>query len=325
MRSILLINRMGIGDVVLTTPLAQLIKENIDAHVGMLVSAKATDIIQHHPYIDDVFTWNKKQANTILGDIRAKKYTEAIIVDERMTSTLVALRAGCKLVNYGLELTIGKHRLLSRKQYHKQAILDYSSYINLLDNDLPIAYRKPVLGIPPQSSQDKISDWLAKNNPNAVPLVTVIPRGIAENKNWMPEYFGVINEYLQKRGAIPIYLGSIHDEEYINSINGPKINAAGNFSLREVALLSQYTSFCIAPCTGTMHITATAGKPIIALYGPTQPERWAPENAIIAKAKNLSCMPCESLQCKNQIYKKCMREITPQSVIKLIEEHSLLS
>lgn len=324
MRRVLLINRMGIGDVVLTTPLAQLIKENVDARIGMLVSAKARDIIQQHPYIDDVFVWNKKQENLILKEIRAKQYTEAIVVDERMTSTLAALRAGCRLLNYGLELTIGKYRLLSRKQYHTQAILDYSSYVTLLDKTLPVEYRKPVLGMISQPSIDKIHNWLAQNNPDEMPLVVVIPRGIAENKNWLPGYFGEINKYLQKKGAIPIYLGSAHDEEYINRIEGVKINAAGVFLLREVALLAQHASFCLAPCTGTMHIAATAEKPVIALYGPTCPERWAPANAIIAKAQDLPCMPCKSLQCKNKIYKECMYKVTPQHVIEIIENHSLL-
>lgn len=323
MRSILLINRMGIGDVVLTTPLAQLIKEHTNSRIGMVVSLKAADIIQSHPYIDDVFPWNKRQAPDILKDIRVKGYTEAIIVDERMTSTLVAVRAGCKLLNHGWEMTIAKYRLFSRKQYQKDAILDYSSYLDLVDSDLPITYCRPILGVVEQSSHDKIREWLGKNNSNSSPLVLIIPRGIADNKNWLPDYFGAVNEYLQKRGAIPVYMGSSHDKEYIDNIAGEKINAAGLFSLREVAALAEYAAFCIAPCTGTMHITATAGKPIIALYGPTEPERWAPSNAIVAKAQ-IQCMPCASLQCHNQVYKQCMHELTPQHIIELIEQHSLL-
>ena len=38
MQKILIVNRLGIGDVVLTTPLAQIIKENLkDVKIGFLV------------------------------------------------------------------------------------------------------------------------------------------------------------------------------------------------------------------------------------------------------------------------------------------------
>ena len=47
MRKFLIINRLGIGDVVLTTPLAQIIKENIpNCTIGFLVASKSVDILK---------------------------------------------------------------------------------------------------------------------------------------------------------------------------------------------------------------------------------------------------------------------------------------
>jgi len=44
MQKILIVNRLGIGDVVLTTPLAQIIKENLkDVKIGFLVASKSID------------------------------------------------------------------------------------------------------------------------------------------------------------------------------------------------------------------------------------------------------------------------------------------
>lgn len=61
MRKFLIINRLGIGDVVLTTPLAQIIKENIpECKIGFLVANKSVDILKNHPYIDDVFAYKNK-------------------------------------------------------------------------------------------------------------------------------------------------------------------------------------------------------------------------------------------------------------------------
>ena len=55
MRKILIVNRLGIGDVVLTTPLAQIIKEKLkDVKIGFLVASKSIDILKNHPYIDEI-------------------------------------------------------------------------------------------------------------------------------------------------------------------------------------------------------------------------------------------------------------------------------
>ena len=50
MQKILIINRLGIGDVVLTTPLAQILKKYIkNVKIGFLVAKKAEDILKNHP------------------------------------------------------------------------------------------------------------------------------------------------------------------------------------------------------------------------------------------------------------------------------------
>ncbi|MDF2572348.1 MAG: glycosyl transferase family 9, partial [Sporomusa sp.] len=89
MRKILVINRLGIGDVVLTTPLAQLIKENMPARVGFVVAAKAADLLVNHPYVDDVFAYKSKSAKELIQQIKKIGYEEALVVDERLTSTLL--------------------------------------------------------------------------------------------------------------------------------------------------------------------------------------------------------------------------------------------
>jgi ADP-heptose:LPS heptosyltransferase len=323
MRKILVINRLGIGDVVLTTPLAQVIKEQLSAQVGFVVSQKAVDVVTNHPYIDDVFSYQRSSRNTILEQIKRKNYTEALIVDERFTSTVLAWRAGCKAINKGFEISLGTKRLFNGKRFNERAVLHYTSYIKYLEKDADVPEYLPTIGCTDRSSEEKINTWIQKNNNVTKKLVLVTARGLSDNKNWPPESFTELNFYLNKQGLVPVYLGSKQDADYIDSISGEKINAAGYFSLREIAVLASYASLCITLCTGIMHIVTAAKVPIIALYGPTSAAKWAPKHAYILQTE-LPCAPCERLDCTNTIYKQCMQSITPQQLIATIEVESWL-
>ncbi|WP_312518587.1 glycosyltransferase family 9 protein [Anaerospora sp.] len=324
MKKILIINRLGIGDVVLTTPLAQAIKELFSAHIGFVVSTKAVDILQNHPYIDEVFGYRHPSKRAMLEQLRNGNYDEALIVDERFSSTLLALKAGCRLLNKGFEISIGKRRFFSRRYSSKRAIDNYSSYLKYLNPEGEIPCLPPTLGIPDTGSKQKIEQWLHQHQFNNKKLMLIAARGLSDNKNWPCEYFAVLNGYLNKRGITPVYLGSSGDHEYIEAIHGIKINAAGYFNLREVAAIAQYAALSLTMCTGAMHVIATAKTPILAVYGPTSAERWAPSHACVLQA-DISCVPCQRLGCTNDTYKQCMLEITPQQVIDKIEAEKWLT
>lgn len=323
MKKILIINRLGIGDVVLTTPLAQMIKEHFGARVGFVVASKALDILKHHPYIDDVFGYRHPTNQAMLEQIRSSGYNEALIVDGRYSSTLLALRSGIRPLNWGFEISIGKWRLFSSKHLDENAMADYSRYIRYLKPLGPINYYPPTVGSVDQTSQNKIDAWVQKHDFLQNKLVLVVARGLSDNKNWPTEYFAELNEYLNRKNIFPVYLGSDQDTAYIENISGKKINAAGYFSLREVAILAKQADLCISMCSGAMHIISTSSAPLLILYGPTSPQRWAPAGACVLQA-DLSCIPCERLYCTHTVYKQCMRLITPKNVIESIEAHEWL-
>lgn len=323
MKKILIINRLGIGDVVLTTPLAQAIKEHFDAQIGFVVSAKATDIIVNHPYIDHVFGFRQPSQSEMLQNIRSAGYKEAIIVDERFTSTCLARQAGCIPLNTGWEITIGKKRLFQRKQRAINAIEDYLSYFGILDDNTSLPVYRPLVGRVDEIGAIKVANWVEKIRSEASRLVLIIPKGVAPNKNWPLAYFGQLTLWLNQKNVIPVYLGGTANQEEIERIEGKKYNAAGMFTLREVAELAQYANFCISVCTGPMHVVATTGIPIIALYGPTLPARWAPSSAISVSA-DIKCIPCEWIECSNSQKMACMEKLTPDLVQRVIEKEGLL-
>ncbi len=321
MKNILIVNRLGIGDTVLTTALAQAIKQFLpNARVGFIVAPKSTDLLRNHPYIDDVFAYQKNTKDDIIKQIKKNKYTDAIIVDERLTSSFLAWRAGCKLRNIGTVVSIFGHRWLNpNRRQSDSAIQHYTEYLQYIYKEYKYQYLMPTIGGVTENDSSKINNWIDEINNTISKKILIIPRGVSENKNWPIEHFGIINGYLNSKGIIPIYTGAKQDVEYIDSIKGEKINIAGKFNLRELAVLAKKMDFCVTVCTGPMHIVATALIPMIALYGPTDPSYWAPLHATIVRDNHAPCQMCKSTHCKYEIQYDCMNRLTPDKVIKAID------
>ncbi len=319
MRKILIINRLGIGDVVVTTPLAKLIKDNNQAKVGFVVAAKSADLLVNHNYIDDVFAYSKKNKKKIISEIKQKGYKEALIIDERFSSTLLAWQANCKLLNKGFEISLGANRLFQRKIRNVRSIEDFSSYIQLINPEITNYEISAVLGRPDENRLQYIEEWLREQKKISSKLVLIIPKSAALNKNWPVAYFSEINSFFNHKGITPVYIGSKGDAAYIDEIKGTKTNAAGLFSLRELPALAKHAAFAISVCTGPMHIISTAKVPTIILYGPSDPVRWAPPNAIVLQSK-LPCIPCERLDCTLEKGQTCMELILPEQLEQIIRE-----
>ncbi len=98
---------------------------------------------------------------------------------------------------------------------------------------------------------------------------------------------------------------------------------SGRTSLPEVVLLLSRTALVLGNDTGLMHVAAALQKPVVALYGPTAPERTPPlcEQARILSL-HLPCAPCLQRQCPLQ-HHNCMQQLGPGLALEAL--HSLRS
>ena len=61
-----------------------------------------------------------------------------------------------------------------------------------------------------------------------------------------------------------------------NLASGALLNLAGQANLLTTAAYVNGAAGVVAVNTGTMHLAALLGKPLVALHGPTNPDRWGP-------------------------------------------------
>ena len=99
------------------------------------------------------------------------------------------------------------------------------------------------------------------------------------------------------------------------------LNMLGKTTLQEVGALIESCDVVVTADTGALHIALALNKPVVALFGPTDPKLWGPLTGTFKVLVNdeLDCLGCRKRRCpKPDQY--CMSGIEPVRVKKAIFE-----
>lgn len=195
--------------------------------------------------------------------------------------------------------------------------LDYDQTIHsavnaqrLVDHVLP-AERYPVAGkasnrIPfliPRAARETADRLLAAHD-GGEPLVGINPGAGRLIKEWPPERFAAVAATLATGdGATIVLLGGEGDRQQAASVRRalpphvPLIDLVGKTPLVELAVVLARLSVLITGDTGPAHLAATVDTAVVTLFGPTDPNRYAPltPHAEVVHA-DLWCRPCGRLR-----------------------------
>jgi heptosyltransferase I len=152
-------------------------------------------------------------------------------------------------------------------------------------------------------------------------FVAVNPVAFWETKLWQDEKFAELCDRIRTEIGIGVVLTG-GEAGRLDRICGRMKTAAANLggrtTLRELACLYRQASLVVTTDSGPMHIAAAVGTPVVALFGPTDPDRtgpYGPGHRVIRR--ELPCSPCLRKQCET---KKCMQDIGVGEVFDAVRE-----
>jgi ADP-heptose:LPS heptosyltransferase len=144
----------------------------------------------------------------------------------------------------------------------------------------------------------------ARIHPHAIErLVGVHVSGGRAIKQWDPTRFAdVADNLMRTRGATIVLTGTSDERVLIESVKRRLpaegvIDASGDLDLLELAALLQHLEVFVTGDTGPMHLAATVGTPVVAVFGPSAPHRYAPtgpDDRIVRV--DLACSPCNRIR-----------------------------
>ncbi|MDH7600888.1 MAG: glycosyltransferase family 9 protein [Armatimonadota bacterium] len=137
-------------------------------------------------------------------------------------------------------------------------------------------------------------------------------------KEWTDEGFAEVARYLGTQGLRVVCVGAVASPG-IAQLCPQIVDLGGRTSLVEAAGVLAGCELLVGVDSGILHMCAAMGKPVVGLYGPTNPEVTGPqgEGHIVIRS-NVGCSPCRLKTCK--LDRKCMKDIKPVAVIDAVSE-----
>jgi ADP-heptose:LPS heptosyltransferase len=122
---------------------------------------------------------------------------------------------------------------------------------------------------------DLAEDRLAGLGLEAGRYIVVLPGSGSPAKNWPAENFVALAKKLTSRSRSLVILGPAEsDLETLFATSG--LLTVANAELAEVAALARLSHGFVGNDSGVSHLAAAAGAKGLAIFGPTDPERWRP-------------------------------------------------
>jgi lipopolysaccharide heptosyltransferase I len=145
----------------------------------------------------------------------------------------------------------------------------------------------------------------------------VLPGTNWATKRWPTERFAALIEPLRARfGLATVVAGGPGDVAMGDQIGG--LNLCGKTTLRQLVALFQRAKVIVGNDSGPTHIAAALGKPLVAIYGPTNPVRTGPYRRDDAVLRiDIPCSPCYSRKCSHQ---SCLQWLGVEAVLEMVRQ-----
>jgi heptosyltransferase-2 len=137
-------------------------------------------------------------------------------------------------------------------------------------------------------------------------------------KRWLPERFAeAVAKITAQSSAQWILLGTKKDaaigEQIAAAIGDHCVNRIGQTTLDQLIDELRRCSLLLTNDTGTMHLAALLGVPVVAIFGSTEPRLTGPlGNGHIILRHHVECSPCFLRECPIDF--RCMKAVSADEV-----------
>jgi heptosyltransferase-2 len=324
-----------VGDAVLTLPALESIRKTFpDSQLTVLARPWVQAIYENHPAIDRVIPFDKgrnfqerlREFYRVTKTIRSQSYDLAVLFQNAFEAALLAYLGGVKYrIGYG---TDGRGFLLThsiRKNPDISSQHQVGYYLHLLRSlDWETESNDPRLFIAASNTETIRKRLAACHIKDADFLLGLSPGAMyGPAKRWPPERFAMVaDRAIAAWGAKVIVIGSRGEKEICEavcrSMRQPCLNLAGQTSLGEVMALIARCRFFVTNDSGLMHVAAALERPMIAVFGSTDPVATGPRSSKARIIRHvLDCAPCLRPKCQRGF--ACMLGIEPDEVWNAME------
>jgi lipopolysaccharide heptosyltransferase II len=344
---ILLVRLRLIGDVVFTTPMLRALRRRYpEAHLTYVVEPLAAPVVAGNPHLNELILAPRARGlRRVLDDaalawrLRRERFDIAIDLHGGPRSSWLTLASGAPMrIGYRIA---GRSWMYTHVVPRSPDLQPRHSVVNQWDLLAPLGIdscepgRDAVEMADDPAAAARVERRLAEAGMTAAHRLVVVHVSAGNPfRRWPAEFFATAVVELARRDPARRFMiisgpSDAAAARMVAEQAAAQLGAAGSavthgaFDVGELRALATRAAVYIGGDSGPLHIAATTATPVVALFGPTLPERSMPwrDRRWFAEAVDvgaLPCRPCHQRTCEPGDF-RCLTGIAVERVIAAAE------
>ena len=317
----------------MTTPAVTAIKRALPAaSIAYVIEEPFRRLVEGNPYIDRVLAIPAKQGTAdfarFVRELRRETYDMVIDFHGGPRASRIAWLARAKSkAGYRLKYKAWIYDVRVPRSAEGGHIHSVENHLNLV-RALGMAAEGPAppLLLPEATAAEKakIDRVWAEGGLGGAKIAVVHIGAGNEFRDWGEKNLAALARRLAAVPGVRVVLaGAERDRPRAARIAAAReeagaasiVSLAGEINLIELREVIARAALFVGADSGPMHIAAATPTPIVALFGPTLPDHFAPWRAeATIVAKELACRPCKQRECVTRDF-RCLHSITVDEVL----------
>jgi len=315
----LIVKPSSLGDIVQALPVLTALKETHPrARASWVVARPFADLLEGHPRLDEVIVFDRRRFARVgrsatataeflgfLGDLRRRRFTAVLDLQGLLRSGLMALATGAPA-----RVGFREARELAPLCYTLDVAAPRGE-AHAVDRYLALA-RRAGLATPraadhlpvPAEARARVRGRLAAAGLGpGEPFLAVCADARWPTKQWPPDRFAAVLARVREAvGGRAVLVGGTEAVPISRAVAAPlreaPIDLTNATTLKELAAVVAEARVLLTNDSGPMHVAAAVGTPVVALFGPTNPDRTGPHGpGHRVVARRAPCSPCYRREC----------------------------
>ena len=327
---ILILKPSSLGDVVQALPVLRLLKQHWrNSEIYWWIETRNAELLEGDPDLSGIFhferqrwarPWHWDEIWHSIRELRRHRFDLVIDLQALARSGAIGWLAngGCFAgLHDTREVAHGYYDLsVPRPSPQTHAVDWYLAVLKALG--VPVHFNFEWMPKREDVARDVEALWSFHGRPT----VALLPGARWENKRWPAPHFQELVAQLRARHADLrfVILGGESDSALADEISAVAPEAVmdltGRTSLPQMVEVLRQCRVVVTNDTGPMHVAAALRKPVVGIFGPTNPARTGPYGQIdrALQRRDLPCVPCMKSSCAYREPLACLIGISPRQV-----------
>lgn len=328
----ILVSRLKfIGDIVLTTPVIEVLREKFhDSEIHYLGDKAGVNLLRENPALNRIIHYDFGAPSAleqlrVSWLLRREKYDVAVDLFGNPRSALVIYLSGAKMRiggNFGWRRKTYTHPMTIRERMTSVEFhLRYLSPLGVGET-----FRRPRIYLQ-DTEVSKAREFLSSLG--LIPGKPVVGLHIGATwpaKVWPSQNFARLADLAADwLGAQVVVTHGPNDAKYMekfsSAVRSPYVDLPPS-GLRTLASVISCCDVYVSNDAAPMHISAAVGTPTVGIFGPGEPDIWFPyekELGHVALKREIDCCHKDFCDLAGDDYLRCMKLIRPEDVYEILE------